>query len=407
MDILIEEFEENIWAVALDKGRLEGVEVDPPNESIRWGSIYWAQVTRIDKALDAAFLNLDGEHTGILYNRDVRSRKADGTIQKGGAEPIGKSLNPGDMIAVQAKTAYLAATDDDIWRDEDKTVQMSMDITLPGRYLIYGIMMENNRLSSRIRGKKLREQLTNMLNSLDDMSGFILRAASADIQTEILKREARLLKDIWEQISQYLTGPHPALIALGPDSIQRILSDKATEPIDRIEIVTMDHFEHIEDWCSVFAPDLMTKITPIELKSADQDLALFEYRDIIGQIEALFQSYVMLPHAGSIIIQETAALTAIDVNKGGDKRANLAINMEAAEEIIRQMRLRNIGGIIVVDFLKMKKSDEKHLLKTLKNLSYRDPCTVQIHDITKLGLMEITRKRRTPPLSHRFDYIAL
>lgn len=407
MDILIEEFEENIWAVALDKGRLEGVEVDPPNESIRWGSIYWAQVTRIDKALDAAFLNLDGEHTGILYNRDVRSRKADGTIQKGGAEPIGKSLNPGDMIAVQAKTAYLAATDDDIWRDEDKTVQMSMDITLPGRYLIYGIMMENNRLSSRIRGKKLREQLTNMLNSLDDMSGFILRAASADIQTEILKREARLLKDIWEQISQYLTGPHPALIALGPDSIQRILSDKATEPIDRIEIVTMDHFEHIEDWCSVFAPDLMTKITPIELKSADQDLALFEYRDIIGQIEALFQSYVMLPHAGSIIIQETAALTAIDVNKGGDKRGNLAINMEAAEEIIRQMRLRNIGGIIVVDFLKMKKSDEKHLLKTLKDLSYRDPCTVQIHDITKLGLMEITRKRRTPPLSHRFDYIAL
>lgn len=408
MDILIEEYEGSIWVAALEKGRLDGLEVDPPTEAVRWGSIYLAKVTRVDASLDAVFLDLDGDYSGILYNRDVRYQGEDGKWCKGGDKPIGKVLSPGDLIAVQAKTAYLLSDESEFWykAQESKLPQMSMDITLQGRYLIYGAMMRENRLSQRIRGKARRENLATMLEALEDMKGFILRSSAADMQTDILVREARILKATWEQLGQYFKGGEPALIMLGPDSVQRVLSDNAVDQIDRIEVATMDHFTQVEDWCSVFAPDLVTKITPIELDGGEQDLALFEYRDIIGQIEALFYDYVLLSDGANLIIQETAALTVIDVNKGSDTRSRLAVNIDATKEIARQMRLRNLGGIVVVDFLKLSgKAEEKALLKALDEATYTDPCTVQIHGLTKLGLVEITRKRRTPPLLDRFEGI--
>lgn len=407
MDILIEEYQGSIWVAALEQGRLEAFEVDPLNEAVRWGSIYWAKITRIDASLDAVFLDLDGDNTGILYNKDVRIKDKDGNIQKGGEKAIGKTFRAGQMIAVQAKTAYLAAEEDEIWpMMEEKSPQMSMDITIPGRYLVYSALMQTNRLSSRIRGKKLRSQLERMIDALDDMKGFILRSAAADTQTDILLREAKILRSMWEGVSGYLSGDEPSLIMLGPDSIQRTLSDLANKSIERIEVVTMDHFTQAEDWCTLLAPDLVTKVKPIPIDEGAQDLALFEYRDIIGQIEALFQDYVLLEHGANLIIQETAAMTAVDINRGSDKRSNLAINIDAAQELARQMRLRNMGGIVMVDFLKMNSAkDEKILLEVMNNETFEDPCTVQVHGLTKLGLMEITRKRRTPPLQDRFEGI--
>ncbi len=408
MDILIEEYQGRIWAAALNRGRLDGMEVDPAHEAVRWGSIYWAKVSRIDAALDAAFLDLDGNFEGILFNKDIRTRDKDGKPVKGGDKAIGKVLKPGDMLAVQAKSAYLPRTHDFEVAPELKNAQMSMDITIPGRYLIYAPMMDKNQISQRIRGKKLREKLKVMLNDLDTMKGLILRASAASLQTDILLREAKILYSIWDQIQEFFKDKEPALIMLGPDSIQRILSDKATESLERIEVVTMDHYDQVEEWCSVFAPDLVTKIQPIELENATRDLALFEYRDILGQIEALFQEYFLLPNGGNLILQETAALTAIDINSGGDKRSRLNINIEAAKEIARQIRLRNLGGIIMIDFLKLRtKKEQKSLMTTLEKVFQDDPCTVQIHGMTNLGLMEITRKRRTPPLYERLEGVEI
>ncbi len=306
------------------------------------------------------------------------------------------------MVAVQAKTAYIPKNIDAL--PEKKIPQMSMDITLSGRYLIFAAMMKENRVSQRISDKKLRALIMKTLDGVRDQQGYIVRAAAQGIQTEILEREAKLLKAAWNDMQKYFDGREPGLIMLGPDAVQRTLSDKAGQQIDLIEVVTMDHFNHVEEWCSLFAPDLVTKIQPIELEDATVDLALFHYRDIAGQVEDLFQPYVILHDGANIIIQTTAALTAIDVNKSADKRSHLAINLDAAKEIARQLRLRNTGGIIVADFLKFQtKGDEKKVLEALEKAFAGDPCTVQIHGITKLGLMEISRKRRTPSLNERFD----
>jgi Rne/Rng family ribonuclease len=404
LDILVEEINQSLWVAATEDGDIEGFDVDPIAEEVRWGSIYWAKVARIDKALDAAYVNLDGENIGIIHNADVRIKQKDGTYKKGGDKPIGKILQPGEMIAVQAKSAYLPKHPEDEWGVEEKNPRVSMNITLHGRYLIYAPMESENRISQRIKDKKTRKQLMEMLESISDVKGCILRAAAANTQTDILVRESKILTTIWEQIQEHLAGENSSLIMLGPDAIQRTLSDHANRTIDLIQVTTMDHFQEVEEWCEIYAPDLVTKIEPVELPNPSSDLGLFEYRDIVGKIEGFFQPYVILSKTGNIIVQETSALMSIDVNRGADERSALAVNLEAAEEIARQVRVRNLGGIIIIDFLKMKTPQEKQKLKkALEGFFNQDPCTVQVHGLTKLGLMEITRHRRTPPLLDRFE----
>ncbi len=406
MDIMIEELDGGLWVAATKDGQLYGLEVDPGREAVRWGSIYWAKITRIDRTMDAAFVSLDGQYEGFLANKDVRVKSADGTMHKGGSQPIGKILKPGQMIAVQAKSGYLERPDDlDIMREE-KHATVSMDITLQGRFLIYAPYLEGNQISSRIRGKKLREQLIDMMNGFAPLKGLILRSSSEDTQRDILLREAKILQSAWEGVEEAFTGDKPRMIMTGPDAFMRTIGDQTDNPIERIEAITMERFTQAEQWCSVFGPDLVPKVQAVELDDPDAELALFDYRGLLGDIEDLFQDYALLSGGGSIIIQETAALTAIDVNRGGDNRPALAVNTDAAKEIARQIRLRNIGGIVLIDFLKgAGKEEQKTFLKSLTDIFDTDPCTVQIHGFTALGLVEITRKRRTPPLSERLDNV--
>ncbi len=407
MDIIIEEQEGSLWVVASERKRIQGLEIDPIHERIRWGSIYWARIDRIDAKLDAAFVDLDGgETTGILYNRDVRIRAKNGKLVKGGQKPIGKMLTPGDYILVQAKQGYLEPEFEDQRPLEDKSPVVSMDVAIQGRYLIFTPLDDSNRISSRIRDKKLRKQLEKMIESLEDVHGCILRASAAHTQSDMLIREAKILKAIWEGLSEYAKGTEISLIMEGPDALQRTLSDNSSHPIRRIEVAIMDHFQIAEDWCELFAPDLVPKIKPLELKHATQDLALLEHHDLFTPIAGFFQPYAILPSGANILIQETNALVAIDVNRGADRNSNLSINLEAATEIARQIRIRNLGGIIMIDFINLKNERErKQLRDTLDALLNEDPCTVQIHGYTGLGLMELSRQRRTPTLNDRAGYM--
>lgn len=405
MDILIEELNGSLWVAALDKNRLESVEVDPATEEVRWNSIYWAKVARIDASLDAAFVNLDGENIGILYNADVRTKTKDGW-KKGGDIAIGKVLKPGQMIAVQAKSGFLPKKADQHSRAEDKNPRVSMNIVLPGRYLIHAPMEDESRVSQRIHDKKLRAQLLAMIESMDGCDACILRAAAAGTQTDMLVRESQILHQMWQDLQAYFTGDESSLLMLGPDAIQRTLSDNAARDISRIELTTMDHFRQAEEWCDIFAPDLTPRLQPVDIPDADKGFALFEFRDIVGRIESLLQPYEVLDRGATIIIQETAACVAVDVNSAADTRGKLAVNLDAAEAVARNLRVRNLGGAVVIDFLKMHdKEDERTLTKALENALNMDPCTVQLHGFTRLGFMELTRQRRTPPLRERFDAV--
>lgn len=407
LDILIEEIDESMWVAAADQGRLTGLEVDPAAEAVRWGSVYWAKVARIDASQDAAYVNLDGEHIGILYNADVRVMdEKTGKCKKGGDVAIGKLIHPGQMIAVQAKAGYLPKDPQDE-RAEDKNPRLSMNIVLQGRYLLFAPLEGENKVSQRIRDKKMRKQLMGMLEKMNECKGCILRAAAADTQTDILQREAKILNVTWDQVQKFFKGDDPTLIMLGPDAVQRMLSDHAGRSISRIELTTMEYYKQVQEWCGVYAPDLVTKVEPVEITNPNFELGLFDYRDIVPQIDELFQPYFVLPDGGTVIIQETAAVTAIDINRGADGRSNLAVNLDAAKEIARQLRLRNIGGAVVIDFLRLKdKAEYKKLQDAMADYFIEhDPCTVQIHGLTGLGLMEVSRQRRTPALIDRYESV--
>lgn len=406
MDILVEEQGGSLWAAAVRKGRLEGLELDPAGEEVRWGSIYRAKVTRIDASRGLAFLDLDTENTGVLPAADIRIVNRNGVSKNTEGQPIGKLLEPGQMVTVQAKAGYLprAGHDGENPEQEHKTPRMSMDIALPGRYVIHAPFERANRISRRVREKAARARMEKMLEMLDDFQGCILRAAAIHTQTDVLIREARILKAVWGQIQPHLEGAAPQLVMLGPDAAQRMLADSSGGGIDEIAVSSMEAYHAVEEWCDLYAPDLVTRIAPVQMKNVHGDLVLLSARDLIGQIEGLIRPYVLLPGGGSVIIEPTAALVAIDVNSGADRRSNLEINVEAAQEIARQLRLRNLGGIVAVDFLKLKTAKDRAALEKALTAAFDDdPCTVQIHGLTGLGLMELTRARRTPPLQDRLE----
>lgn len=397
LDILVEDLNGSLWVAALDKqGRMAGLEIDPYAELVRWGSIYWAKVSKIDTKLNAAFVDLGYEMTGMLTASDVIAPDKKG-------KKIGQLLRPGQYVMVQVKTAR-QPQDDENGNDarplENKASRVSMDIALPGRFLVHTPLSPENRISRRIRDEELRKQLTTMLKNIDELEGCILRSSAAYCQTDVLVREGKILDAIWESLQAFTQDDEPSLLMLGPDAAQRMLSDFAATAVGRIDVADEARREEIETWCDLYAPELMQKIEDRAIANTKSGMGLFEARDLLGQIEGLVKPYVFLPAGGSLIIQETAAMTVIDVNAAGGKDP-LSVNLEAADEIARQLRLRNLGGILMVDFAGNRRADLPRIRKRLQAAFDFDPCTVELQSITKLGLFEISRQRRTPSLMER------
>lgn len=401
MDIISEEYNGSLWVAAVEKRQLVGLELDPIQEIVRWGSIYLGKVTRIDTSMNAAFLDLGYSQNGIIFMSDVLL--SDGSKPK--AKKIGQVLKSGQIIAVQVKQAINPSVD--VAEDlplKEKSSRVSMDLTLAGRHLIFTPFSKENRVSKRVKNKKLRNNMIKMLDDISSMQGVILRSSAANAQTDMLIREGKILNALWASLKEYLDNENEAgLIMLGPDASQRVLSDFASESVGRIAVSTMEQFQDVEDWCELYAPDLVTKIDPAKDDEVVKSLGLFESYGIIDQINALLRPFVFLASGGNIVIQTTAALTAVDVNQGLDKSI-INTNVEAAKEVARQVRLRNIGGVVLIDFINMKgKVQKDKVLDAFEKEAQDDPCTIDVHGWTRTGLLEITRARRTPVLIDKVE----
>lgn len=397
MDILIENVDGSVWAAAVKDRRMQAIEIDPVAEGVRWGSIHLAKVTRIDKRMNAAFVDLGHGEQGILQARDIRPKEKK-------EKPLGEILKTGDTFLVQAKNTTLPLDlHNDMVPEEHKLSRVSMDISIPGRFLIYLPFENEKKVSSRVKDKTIRDRMLKMMDNIETIDGCIMRASAANMQTDVLVRESKILKEIWEQLKTFTESGVPSLIMEGPNAIQRIIGDLATHAIDNI--VTDDEalYAEVEEWCDIYAPDLMMKARFLDPEENNSSIGLFDQYDMIGEVQSLVQPYVVLPSGGNIIIQPTNALTVVDVNLGQGKSAS-DVNVEAAHEIIRQIRLRNIGGAVVIDFINIKQKKLKdEIIKILKEDSLNDPCTVDVHHFTALGLVELTRARRTPPLDTQFQ----
>nr|WP_274389995.1 ribonuclease E/G [Azospirillum doebereinerae] len=369
-------------AAVVSDGRLTDLHIDHADHPSLLGRMFLGRVERIVTAMDAAFVDLGEGLSGFLAAADVR--RADGKPKQGN-DRIGTLLRTGQPVLVQVKADPVGA----------KGPSLTMDVTLPGRFLIHAPFGRDIAVSKRLGAGPARAELTKRIQSLVTGSGWIVRAGAAQAGDDRLAAESEALHLAWRGIRDAAaSAPVPSLLYSGADATARLLTELGGTVPARILVDGPDLAKPLSAWCADRTPDLLPLI-----EQHKDPRRLFDLRDLDGAIAELLGTRVALPRGGSLVIEPTEALTVVDVNAG--ERGNpLEVNLEAAAEIARQLRLRNVGGIVVVDFVNMRaRSDAERVLNALTEAVESDPVQTQVYGMSKLGLVEVTRARRGSPLS--------
>ncbi len=357
-------------------------------------NIYKGRVTRIEPSLEAAFVDYGEERHGFLPLKEVaRSCFKESYVDNGKRPTINEVLEEGQELIVQ------------IDKEErgNKGAALTTFISLPGSYLV--LMPNNPRaggISRRIEGDErsdLRENLSAL--TLPEGMGVIVRTAGSGKSFEELQWDLDILLRHWESIRRVIESrPAPFLVYQESNTIIRAVRDYLRKDIDEVLIDHPDVYEEIIGHIKLVRPDFMHRV-----KLYKDPTPLFTRFQIESQIESAFQREVRLPSGGSIVIDHTEALVSIDINsaratKGGDiEETALTTNLEAADEIARQLRLRDLGGLIVIDFIDMTPTrNQREVEDRIKNALSMDRARVQIGRISRFGLLEMSRQRLRPSL---------
>ncbi|MET1044150.1 MAG: Rne/Rng family ribonuclease, partial [Microbacteriaceae bacterium] len=352
------------------------------------GNVYLGRVQNVLPSMEAAFVDIGRGRNAVLYSGEVdwdaAAAEADNKNQ---ARRIELALKPGDKVLVQV-------TKDPVGH---KGARLTSQVSLPGRYLVYVPNGSMNGISRKLPDTE-RARLKKILKEvLPDGVGVIVRTAAEGATEEQLTLDVNRLTAQWAEISRQVeTVGAPAMLHSEPDLLVKIVRDVFNEDFHKLVIEGEDASQTIEGYLRAVAPDLLERV---EKHTSDRD-SFDEYR-ISEQIEKALDRKVWLPSGGSLVIDRTEAMTVVDVNtgkfvgSGGNLEETVTKNnLEAAEEIVRQLRLRDIGGIIVVDFIDMVLETNRDLvLRRLVECLSRDRTKHQVAEVTSLGLVQMTRKK--------------
>ncbi|WP_349902846.1 Rne/Rng family ribonuclease [Parafrigoribacterium humi] len=353
------------------------------------GNVYYGRVQNVLPSMEAAFVDIGRGRNAVLYSGEVdwdaaAENSADGKSQ---ARRIELALKPGDKVLVQV-------TKDPVGH---KGARLTSQVSLPGRYLVYVPGGSMNGISRKLPDTE-RARLKKILKEvIPEHAGVIVRTAAEGATEEQLTLDVSRLTAQWAEISAALeTVQAPALLHSEPDLLVKIVRDVFNEDFHKLVIDGEDAEGTISGYLRQVAPDLIDRVEKYEGTADSFD----EYR-ISEQIEKALDRKVWLPSGGSLVIDRTEAMTVVDVNtgkfvgSGGNLEETVTKNnLEAAEEIVRQLRLRDIGGIIVVDFIDMVLESNRDLvLRRLVECLSRDRTKHQVAEVTSLGLIQMTRKK--------------
>jgi len=348
------------------------------------GNVYLGKVQNVLPSMEAAFVDIGRGRNAVLYSGEV-----DWDAAETGNQPrrIELALKPGDTVLVQV-------TKDPVGH---KGARLTSQVSLPGRYLVYVPNGSMNGISRKLPDTE-RARLKKILKEvLPENVGVIVRTAAEGATEEQLTLDVNRLTAQWASISEAAEKAHaPALLHSEPDLLVKIIRDVFNEDFQKLVIQGEDARTTIEGYLRQVAPDLLDRV---EAYAGEGDS--FEEHRIAEQIEKALERKVWLPSGGSLVIDRTEAMTVVDVNtgkfvgSGGNLEETVTKNnLEAAEEIVRQLRLRDIGGIIVVDFIDMVLESNRDLvLRRLVECLSRDRTKHQVAEVTSLGLVQMTRKK--------------
>ena len=366
------------------------------NESID-GNIYLGRVQNVLPGMEAAFIDIGTPKNGVLYRGDVTYDPND---VEGSKPRIERLLKNGQSVLVQVTKNPIGA----------KGARLTQEVSLAGRFLVmvpgepetYGI---SKRLPEDER-KRLRKVLDG-LRPAD--AGLIVRTAAEGATQEELERDVRRLRAQWEQISNVAAkSKAPRLVYQEPALVLRLIREEFTKEYRGIVIDDRALYEETRAYVEAIAPELADRVEFYDM--AEEGLSIFERFHVQEQLLKALDRKVWLPSGGSLVIERTEALTVIDVNTGKNVgKTNLEEtvyqnNLEAAEEIARQLRLRDIGGIIVIDFIDMEiKANREGVQRVFRDALARDKTRTQAFEMSELGLVEMTRKRISEGLVESFS----
>ena len=390
----------------MENGRLEEFHIERTAEQRLVGSIFKGRIKNLEPGLKAAFVDIGFEKNAFLHYWDIIPESTDTTFEavetKGSKarmgrdnkprptmEDIPKLYPPGTEVIVQVTKGPIST----------KGPRITTDISLPGRYLVLNPFSNQSGISRKIEDPKERTRLRDILRNMTvpEGMGVIFRTVGMGQSRRYFIRDLAMLVDEWQKIAERIkVAPTPSCVFQEPGLVSRTVRDFLTAEVDRIVVDNAEECERIQALVGQISSRSKSKVSLY-----DEPVPIFDRFGVDRQIEDAFKRQVWLKCGGYIVIDETEALVAIDVNTGRNKsgrgldRTIFQTNMEAAEEVARQLRLRNIGGIIVIDFIDMKsRRDQQEVTNRLRDRVRHDKAKTHILPISMVGLTEMTRQRQ-------------
>lgn len=385
--------EEELRVAMVDGQKLYDLDIESPSQEQRKANIYKGRITRIEPSLDAAFVDYGAERHGFLPMKEISREYFVAEPEAGGRMNIRDLLREGQEIVVQVDKEERGT----------KGAALTTFISLAGRFIV--LMPNNPRgggVSRRISGEE-RDEIREAMHDLEVPGGMgvIIRTAGVGRSVEELNWDMEYLLGIWEAIKKAVVGrPAPFLVFQDSNAIVRALRDHLTNDVGEIIVDDAKTYDEARQFMERAMPQNLRK-----LRTYEDPVPLFTRFQIESQIESAFSHTVTLPSGGSLVIEQTEALVSIDINsaratKGEDIEATaFATNLEAADEVARQCRLRDLGGLLVVDFIDMaSQRNQREVENRLRDAMRMDRARVQIGRISRFGLLELSRQRLRPSL---------
>lgn len=386
----------------LENGKLEEFQVEHPSEERIIGGIYKGRIKNLEDGLQAAFVDIGLKKNAFLHYwdmipedaarleavEDAGPRSSPQRRKRISSEEIAKMFPVDSEIIVQVTKGPIST----------KGPRVTANLSIPGRYLVMLPGSDLKGVSRKIEEDKERLRLKKVLARLPTPPGvgLIVRTAGQGAKQRSFVRDIRGLLAVWDDIQRGIReNPAPCCLYNELDLVERVVRDWLTEEVDRIVVDEAKTCERVKELASRISRRVRSRIQQYE-----GVVPIFEHFNIERQLENAFARKVMLKSGGYIIFEGTEALITVDVNTGRHKGAStqeeviFEVNTEAADEVARQLRLRNVGGLIVVDFIDMKqKKNRNAVYKTLKDALHRDKAKTNVLPISHLGLLEMTRQR--------------
>ncbi len=382
----------------VENGKVESFHIETVSQALVKGNIYKGRITAVEANLQAAFVDIGHMKNGFLPFSDIHPEYYAVDVAP---DTHWKDLRIQDVVRKGQEVLVEVVKE----ATGNKGAMLTTYLSLPGRYIVLMPGSDSAGISRKIDNEAERRELRALMESLNipEGIGYIVRTASQEITKTSLAQDLRYLLNLWEEIKKRgQTQPSPSLVYKEQNIISRFLRDHYTPEIREILVDNPEALEQVKAFLQLL-PATQRNKTTARLHQGAQPL--FHQYHVEKQVEQMFQPTVPLPSGGSIVINPTEALVAIDVNSGRtskDKDFEESIflaNMEAAEELARQLRMRDLGGLIVVDFIDMREARHiREVEKKVRECMKRDKAKVDFSKISKFGLMQISRQKMAAPI---------